>query len=412
MNEAIALVALAVSLTAAVARWRRAPDWAVATAAAVVVVVSGALSVHGARTALGRLGPTVGFLAALLVLADGCRRAGVFDALGALMAAGSRHRPPRLLAMVFMAAAGTTAVLSLDATIVLLTPIVFATAARLPTSPRPHVYACSHLANSASLLLPVSNLTNLLAFAACGVSFTRFAALMALPWLVAIAVEWVVLSRVFADDLRQAAAPTDPPDAGQRPKLPAFPLSVIGLTLIGFGISSIVGVAPVWFATAGAVALTVRRPPSSLKDLVGAAEPTFLVFVLALGVVVTAAGNHGLSSVVDSLIPQGASLPALLAVAAVSAVLANLVNNLPATLIIVAVVSASAPGGVLAMLIGVNVGPNLTYVGSLATLLWRRIVHAHDEDVDTREFLKLGALTVPASLVAATAALWLALQVF
>ena len=412
MNEAIALVALAVSLTAAVARWRRAPDWAVATAAAVVVVVSGALSFHGARMALGRLGPTVGFLAALLVLADGCRRAGVFNALGALMAVGSRHRPPRLLAMVFMAAAGTTAVLSLDATIVLLTPIVFATAARLPTSPRPHVYACSHLANSASLLLPVSNLTNLLAFTACGLSFTRFAAIMALPWLVAIAVEWIVLSRVFADDLRQAAAPVDPRDAEQLPKLPAFALSVIGLTLIGFGISSIVGVAPVWFATAGAIALTVSQPPSSAKDLISAAEPTFLVFVLALGVVVTAAGDHGLSSVVDSLIPHGASLPALLAVAAVSAVLANLVNNLPATLIIVAVVSASAPGGVLAMLIGVNVGPNLTYVGSLATLLWRRIVHAHDEDVDTREFLKLGALTVPASLVASTAALWLALQVF
>jgi arsenical pump membrane protein len=302
-------------------------------------------------------------------------------------------------------------VLSLDATIVLLTPIVFATAARLPTSPRPHVYACSHLANSASLLLPVSNLTNLLAFAAAGVSFTRFAALMALPWLVAIAVEWVVLSRVFADDLRHAAAPVASPDAAPRPAPPVFALSVIGLTLVGFGISSIVGIAPVWFATAGAVVLTLRRPPQSLPSLIGAAEPTFLVFVLALGVVVTAAGNHGLSSVVDSLLPQGASLPALLGVAAVSAVLANLVNNLPATLIIVAVVSASAPGGVLAMLIGVNVGPNLTYVGSLATLLWRRIVHAHDEDVDTREFLKLGALTVPAALVAGTVALWLALQV-
>jgi arsenical pump membrane protein len=412
VNEAIALVALAVSLTAAVARWRRAPDWAVAIAAAVVVVLVGALSFHGARTALGRLGPTVGFLAALLVLADGCRRAGVFDALGALMAFGSRRRPRRLLGMVFIAAAGTTAVLSLDATIVLLTPIVFATAARLPTSPRPHVYACSHLANSASLLLPVSNLTNLLAFAACGVSFTRFAALMALPWLVAIAVEWVVLSRVFAGDLRYASAAGSAGSPEQRPELPAFALGVIGLTLVGFGISSIVGIAPVWFATAGAVVLTARRPPDSLTSLVSAAEPTFLVFVLALGVVVTAAGNHGLSSVVDSLLPHGASLPALLGVAAVSAVLANLVNNLPATLIIVAVVSASAPGAVLAMLIGVNVGPNLTYVGSLATLLWRRIVHAHDEDVDTREFLKLGALTVPVTLVAGTVALWLALRVF
>jgi arsenical pump membrane protein len=414
VNEAIALVALALSLTAAVARWRRAPDWAVATAAAVIVVAVGALSLHGARTSLAQLGPTVGFLAALLVLADGCRRAGLFDALGALMAFGSRRRPRRLLGMVFLVAAGTTAVLSLDATIVLLTPIVFATAARLPTSPRPHVYACSHLANSASLLLPVSNLTNLLAFAACGVSFTRFAALMALPWLVAIAVEWVVLSRVFADDLRRPSAPTPDGDGAPEhpPRLPRFALTVVGLTLIGFGVSSIVGVAPVWFATAGAIALTVRRPPDSLTDLVSAAEPTFLVFVLALGVVVTAAGNHGLSSVVDSLIPHGSSLPALLGVAAVSAVLANLVNNLPATLIIVAVVSASAPAGVLAMLIGVNVGPNLTYVGSLATLLWRRIVHAHDEDVDTREFLKLGALTVPGTLVAAIVALWLALQVF
>ena len=416
MNEAIALVALAVSLTAAVARWRRAPDWAVPRAAAVVVVIVGALSFHGARTALGRLGPTVGFLAALLVLADGCRRAGVFDALGALMAFGSR-RPaggPRFCwRWCSWWRPGTTAVLSLDATIVLLTPIVFATAARLPTSPRPHVYACSHLANSASLLLPVSNLTNLLAFTACGVSFTRFAALMALPWLVAIAIEWVVLSRVFADDLRQTG------DAGARRR---------GRTRVrrcrrspspwSGSPSSASGSARSWAWRRSGLPPPARSPSpsagprSSIAELVSAAEPTFLVFVLALGVVVTAAGNHGLSSVVDSLTPQGSSLPALLGVAAVSAVLANLVNNLPATLIIVAVVSASAPGGVLAMLIGVNVGPNLTYVGSLATLLWRRIVHAHDEDIDMREFLKLGALTVPATLVAATVGLWLSLQVF
>jgi arsenical pump membrane protein len=410
VSEAVALVALVASLAAAVTQPRWAPDWLVAAAAAVLVVAVGALSFHGARTALGALGPTVGFLAALLVLADGCRRAGVFDALGALMSAGSRRQPRRLLAMVFLAAAGTTAVLSLDATIVLLTPIVFATAARLPTGPRPHVYACSHLANSASLLLPVSNLTNLLAFAACGVSFTRFAALMALPWLVALGIEWVVLSRVFANELRRPTG--DAPAGESRPDLPAFALAVVGLTLIGFAISSVLGIAPVWFATAGAVVLTLRQRPPSVRELVSAAEPTFLVFVLGLGVVVTAAGRHGLSSVVDSLLPHGSSLPALLGIAAVSAVVANLVNNLPATLIIVAVVSASAPGGVLAMLIGVNVGPNLTYVGSLATLLWRRIVHAHDEEVDVTQFIRLGLLTVPATLVASTVALWLALQVF
>jgi arsenical pump membrane protein len=92
-------------------------------------------------------------------------------------------------------------VLSLDATVVLLTPVVFATAAGLRLRPKPHVYACTHLANTASLLLPVSNLTNLLAFRASGLSFARFGALMALPWLAAIAVEWLVLRRFFASDL-------------------------------------------------------------------------------------------------------------------------------------------------------------------------------------------------------------------
>jgi arsenical pump membrane protein len=406
VSEAAALVALAASLTAAVTQRRWAPDWAVAAGAALLIVVLGVLSVHGARIALDRLGPTVGFLAALLVLADGCRRAGLFEALGAAMAVGARGEPRRLLAMVFVAAAATTAVLSLDATIVLLTPIVFATAARLRTSPRPHVYACSHLANSASLLLPVSNLTNLLAFQASGLSFVRFAELMALPWLVAIAIDWLVLSRAFPGELDGGAQARD---GGRRSELPGFAIGVVALTLVGFAISSPLGIAPVWIATAGATALALRDTPTP-KELVAAAEPTFLVFVLGLGVVVSAASVHGLSGAIDSVLPHGTGLLSLLAIAVISAVLANLVNNLPATLIIVSVVAASGPGAVLAMLIGVNVGPNLTYVGSLATLLWRRVVHAHDETVDVAEFIRLGALTVPATLLASTVALWLALQ--
>ncbi|MGH2914507.1 MAG: SLC13 family permease, partial [Solirubrobacteraceae bacterium] len=243
MYEALALVALAACLAAAVASSRRAPDWLVAVIAAVVMVAAGALHPQGAGHALARLGPTVCFLAALLVLADGCRRAGLFDALGELMARGSRGSPRRLLALVFAAAAATTAVLSLDATIVLLTPIVFATAARARVNPRAQVYACSHLANSSSLLLPVSNLTNLLAFAAAGVSFARVAALMALPWAVAIAIEWVALSHAFGDELRkpEASAPDPQPLA-----LPWFALAVVSLALAGFAVSSLLGVAPVW----------------------------------------------------------------------------------------------------------------------------------------------------------------------
>ncbi len=408
MSEVVALVVLAACLAAAVARPRWAPDWAVAAGGAALLVAVGILSLKDAREALGQLGPTVGFLAALLVLADGCRRAGMFEALGAGMALGSRGRPVRLLAMVFLAAAGTTAVLSLDATVVLLTPIVFVTAARLRTNARPHVYACTHLANSASLLLPVSNLTNLLAFKASGLSFARFGGLMALPWLVALAIEWLVLRRSFAGDLRRSAPRSTL--ALERPELPTFALAVVALTLAGFVLSSLIGIAPVWIAVAGALVMAARERPAP-KELLRAAEPTFLVFVLGLGVVVRAASQHGLSSAVDALLPHGTALPALLLVAVVSAAVANLLNNLPATLIILPVAAATGPGAVLAMLVGVNVGPNLTYVGSLATLLWRRIVHAHDQETDMAEFTRLGLLTVPAGLVACTVALWLALQV-
>jgi arsenical pump membrane protein len=373
-----------------------------------LLVALGVISLTGARHALANFGPTVGFLAALLVLGDGCRRSGLFDALGSTMAIASRGQARRLLALVFAVAAGTTAVLSLDATVVLLTPIVFATAAGLRVSSRPHVYACSHLANTASLLLPVSNLTNLLAFRASHLSFTRFGALMALPWLAGLAIEWIVLTRAFRSELRMTS--TRPPEADERRALPRFALVVLALTLVGFAASSAVGIAPVWVAALAALAMTAAAPPRP-SEIVLAVQPAFLAFVLALGVIVTAASAHGLSSAVDSVLPHGSGLLVLLAVAGVSAVLANLVNNLPATLIVLPVVAVSGPAAVLAMLIGVNVGPNLTYVGSLATLLWRRIVHAHDETVDITEFVRLGALTVIPALLACTVGLWLAYQV-
>ncbi|HEX7300652.1 MAG TPA: SLC13 family permease [Solirubrobacteraceae bacterium] len=409
----LALLALAGTLAAAVARTRWPAETVVASGAAALLVALGALSPSGARHAIEDLGPTVGFLAALLVLAEGCRREGLFEAMGGLMAAGSRGRPRRLLAMVFAIATGVTAVLSLDATVVLLTPIVFATAARLRTSPKPHVYACSHLANSASLLLPVSNLTNLLAFHASGLSFTRFASLMALPTAAAVAVEWLVLSRFFAVDLRRPRRTTSM-DAREAPPLPRVALGIVALTLAGFAASSLVGIAPVWVAVAGAAAITLpalARRTTSPRRVLFAAEPSFLVFVLGLGVIVRAAADNGLDSAVQVLLPSGHALPALLGVAAVSAILANVVNNLPATLMLVPVAAAAGPGPVLAVLVGVNVGPNLTYVGSLATLLWRRVLHVEDTDVELAEFVRLGALTVPAAIVAATLLLWFSLEV-
>jgi arsenical pump membrane protein len=271
----------------------------------------------------------------------------------------------------------------------------------------PHVYASAHLANSASLLLPVSNLTNLLAFHASGLSFVRFAALMAAPWAGVLAVEWAVLRRTFRADLRRRARRTD----ARRSSLPRAPVVVVGLTLAGFCLSSLAGIEPLWVAIAGALVLALRVRATPL-EVVRAASPEFVVFVLGLGVIVAAAAQHGLGDAIDAVLPSGDALGGLLLTALVAAVLANLVNNLPATLVLVpAADAAGGPGAVLAVLIGVNVGPNLTYTGSLATLLWRRVLRREDEHPPLSEFVRVGLLTVPAGIVVAVVLLWLSLQV-
>jgi len=189
----LALGALAVVLAFAMIRPRGWPEAVVALPVAGALVATGVVSWQAAAAEVTRLLPVVGFLAAVLVLAKLCDDEGLFHAAGVGMARRSDGEPRKLLVTVFVIAACTTAVLSLDATVVLLTPVVLATARTLGTPARPHAYASAHLANTASLLLPVSNLTNLLAFGAAGLSFAHFSALMTLPWLLAVGVEYAML---------------------------------------------------------------------------------------------------------------------------------------------------------------------------------------------------------------------------
>jgi len=305
VHEAVAVALLLAVLVVAVARRRGVPEATVAVPAALVLAGIGAISWQHTWDEVARLGPVVGFLAAVLALADSCAADGLFVAIGAQMSKQTHGSGRRLLLSVFAAAAVTTAVLSLDTTVVLLTPVVAVTARHAGVRPQPHLYACAHLANSASLLLPVSNLTNLLALAVVPISFGRFAALMALPWLLTVAVELVAHVGFFRRDL---AVSLPAGGDGDYP-MPWFTVGVVAATLLLLPVAAQGGVAPV-----------------------------------------------------------------------------------------------------LAVLVGVDIGPNLTYVGSLATLLWRRVV-PHDVGVPSLHvFTVLGLLTVPAALLAATVALWAAVQ--
>ncbi|HET6187726.1 MAG TPA: SLC13 family permease, partial [Trebonia sp.] len=365
------MAALVVVLGWAVWRPRGLPEAVVAVPAALLVIATGAISAHDAGEQARRLGPVIGFLAAVLVLAQLCDDDGLFRACGAWLARAAAGRPQRLLALVFAVAAVTTAVLSLDATVVLLTPVVFATAARLEVRARPHLYACTHLSNSGSLLLPVSNLTNLLAFAVSGLSFGRFAGLMALPWLGVIGTEYVVFRRFFAADLaagargdmggrpggtgggsppyRKAAPPCDgaqPVQDAGAPEVPVFTLAVVAATLAGFVLASAAGVNPAWAALAGVAVLGARalaQRRTTVPALARAADAPFLLFVLSLGIVVQAVTGNGLGSALRPLVPAGTSLPALLGVAALAAALANVINNLPAVLILLPLAAPAGP---------------------------------------------------------------------
>jgi arsenical pump membrane protein len=383
-----------------------------AVPAAALVIAVGAVSTSAALAEARRLAPVVGFLGCVLVLSRLCDDAGLFRYLGARLARDGD--PIRLLRGVFAVAALTTAVLSLDATVVLLTPVVLIAARRTGVPARPHAFACGHLANSASLLLPVSNLTNLLAFTVSGLSFPRFAELMALPWVVAIGVEYAVIRRVFASDLARTPVAAVSATATDGPDLPVFTLAVVAATLGGFVGASAAGTNPAWAALGGALALAGRalaRRETTAASIARAADVPFLLFVLALGVVVTALAGNGLGSALRALVPAGSALPSLLAFAALAAVLAAVLNNLPAVLMLLPLAAPAGAGAVLAVLLGVNIGPNLTYTGSLATLLWRRVLREYDCDVSLGDFSRLGALTVIPGLALSVLALWLALRV-
>ncbi|MGI8417143.1 MAG: ArsB/NhaD family transporter, partial [Nakamurella sp.] len=200
-------------------------------------------------------------------------------------------------------------------------------------------------------------------------------------------------------------------------KAPVASLVLVGLILVGFVAAPALSVQPWVVATVGAVVMAARalyRRQLSLGRIVLEANPLFVLFVAALGVVVDGATGHGLQQGISNLLPAGDGWLSLVIVTAIAAALANLVNNLPATLVLLASLTAAGmtppPTVILAVLIGVNIGPNLTYTGSLATLLWRRILLRGKQPARLGTFTKLGVLTVPAALLVAVTLLWAAAQ--
>jgi arsenical pump membrane protein len=344
---------------------------------------------------LGSLVEIIGFLVAMMVLARACAAEGLFEALGDRVARLAHGSSSRLLAYAVGLAALVTAVMSLDATVVLLTPVLIAASPR-----RAYAYATVRLANSASTLLPVSNLTNLLAFGATGLTFVGFTGAMLPVWVVAVVAEYAILRRWFRTELRTASTEvaTDEVDP-----VPLFPVAVVLVVLLALAS----GIAPWLPATAGAILVAgyalVRRT-TSWRDLLVAANLPMSAVILAWAFAVSWLGSTSFGDWFDQVMPSSDGLWALLAIALIAMIAANVVNNLPATLLLLPAATIAGPAAVLALLIGVNVGANLTLIGSLANLLWRQ--SGGREITTKREFHLLGVATTPPLVIVCTVVLW------
>jgi arsenical pump membrane protein len=350
-----------------------------------------------------RVAPILGFLLTITVVAELADAAGVFEAASVLGARGARGSVRRLWILVVALASVTTVLLSLDTTAVLLTPVVLALSQRLRIAPWPFALATVWLANTASLLLPVSNLTNLLLIDRLHWSVARYTARMWVPALVAVAVSVAILGWLIRDSLHgNYDVPTRP-----TPKDPIL-FRLAAAICLGVGPLFVIGVPPWQVGTLSAALLLVAFAVRDRSKIGWKLLPWRLVVVtLSLFLVVGFLARHGLTPWLAVLAGKGSTgLGGLLRMSGAGAIGSNLVNNLPAY-VALEPVAANSPERLLALLIGTNLGPLITIWGSLATLLWRERCRSAGVEIKAYRFALVGLLGVPLLLVSTTLALWL-----
>ncbi len=378
-----------------VARRRSVLDWIRIGLLVVGVscVLTGLLPKAQAEANLRRIAPLLLFLGSVIVLAKLAKQAQVFDVIAVKIAIVGRGNYPALFVLCVIFAALTTMFLNLDTTAVLLTPVMLALAPKARIAALPLAMTTLWLANTASLLLPVSNLTNLLAADRVALPASAFAARMWLPQLVAIAVTMIFLWVCYWRRGERGAdryLPPPPLRLEARRERTLFGVAggacVLFIVAIPF-LREQIGYAAAVAAVVVVVAFAALDRRALRPDLV---PWQLLVFVTGLFLVVPTLSRYGLTEVMTALVGTDHTGIGSYRAAAAGAGLSNLVNNLPAYTAGEAVVPAGNGDQLLALLIGTNVGPVVTPWASLATLLCLESCRDHGLRVRPRTFVLTG----------------------
>jgi len=410
----VTLAIFATMVALVVIRPRRWNDAWWTTLAAVAMLALGLVTPHEAIGSVLAGKSALLFLLSLLMLSLLIGKSGFFDWAAircARMAQGDAHR---LYRNAFLAGAIITAVLSLDTTAVMLTPVMLALVKRLKVPAAPYVVLCAFVANVGSLLLPISNLTNLLFADAFHQTFAAFAARMVVPQLVALVTTYAILRWHFRRDLPSSfhgEALPDPSTAVPNHFYFAVCIAVLAAVLVGYFLAPLLGLEPYVFAFAASAVLNITGLLAGRVQVRSVLELSWDLFPFVIGLFIAVQGleNLGIVSLSSGWLAQmRPGSPAKLLTAACSTAFAsNIVNNLPAALIARSVLlrSHAHMGTVLAALIGADVGPMITPFGSLATMLVLAFARRDGVEVRTGQMVLLGLWAVPVILLLTTLAL-------
>lgn len=377
-------------------------------AGAILLVVLRLIPLKLAGQAIAEGADVYLFLIGMMLLSELAREQGVFDWIASATVRRARGSCSRLFALVYAAGTVVTIFMSNDATAVVLTPAILAAVRKAKVAPLPYLFACALIANAASFVLPISNPANLVVFREGMPSLGKWLSGLGIPSVVSILSTYAAMRWIFRKELGEAIQhEVEAEPLEENGKLVIAGLAaVVGVLLVASSLNKNLGL-PTCLAALAVTAVISTRARSNPIRLVKEISWGTLALVGGLFIMVDAVESIGALGVsqrglawVLSLNPAAGALVTSFTVGMAN----NLVNNLPLGLIAGGTLHEAHTHGLIAnsVLIGIDLGPNLSVTGSLATILWLLALRKEQLDVSFWKFLKVGALAMPIALLLAT----------
>ena len=409
MNAVLVWSIAAATIAGVLFRPRGWPEAVWASLGAILLVALHLLTPRQAGEAVGRGVDVYLFLTGMMLLAELARREGVFDWLAGLAVRASRGSRARLFAMVYAVGVLVTVFLSNDATAVVLTPAVYAAVKKARADVLSYLFICAFVANAASFVLPISNPANLVVYGRNLPPLVPWLRVFLLPSICAIAATYLALRWILREEIRGGIDAHGVTALSRDGRRAAWGLVISGVTLLAASAGGFDLGWPTCAAATGSVLVTTRLRGAAMREVAFGVSWSVLPLVGGLFVLVEALDQAGALQQALRVLSFFAAMPGTggaLAASFGTAALSNVMNNLPSGLLAGSALAVFrvAPQIRDSVLVGVDLGPNLSVTGSLATVLWLIALRREGVQISAWRFLKLGALVMPPALFLATLA--------